>query len=174
MALLLFYGSGGEIKMNWKDIFDYIDGNLYHKVKPCRRNDVNAGDIAGGVRPNGYHYVTYKNKFYKRSRVIWEVFNGDIPEGFVIDHVNHNTIDDRIENLECKERRENMVNVKLRIDSTTGVTGVARKRGNKWRAYITIMGKQKSKSFNTFEDACAQRIEWSVTHDFHPNHGGTY
>ena len=160
--------------MNWNDIFEYNDGILYHKVKLCRRNDVNVGDIAGGVRQNGYHYVTYKNKFYKRSRVVWEMFNGDIPDGFVIDHVNHDTTDDRIENLECKERRDNMVNVKLRIDSSSGVTGVARKGGNKWRAYITIMGKQKSKSFNTFEDACAQRIELSVTHDFHPNHGGKY
>lgn len=102
------------------------------------------------------------------------MFNGEIPDGFVIDHLNHNATDDRIDNLECKPRRENMVNVKLRIDSTTGVTGVSIKRDNKWRAYITIMGKQKCKSFDTFEEACAQRIEWSVTHDFHPNHGGTY
>ena len=174
MALLLFYGNGGEIKMNWKDIFDYIDGNLYHKVKPCRRNDVNAGDIAGGVRPNGYHYVTYKNKFYKRSRVIWEMFNGDIPEGFVIDHVNHDTECDLIENLECKPRRDNMVNVKLRSDSSSGVSGVSMKKNGKWRSYITIMGKQRCKVFDRFEDACSQRIEWLVSNGFHENHGGVF
>lgn len=160
--------------MNWHNIFDYDDGVLYHKVKLCRRNDVNIGDIAGGVRPNGYHYVTYKSKFYKRARVVWEMFNGDIPHGFVIDHVNHNTIDDRIENLECKMRRDNMVNVKLRVDSSTGITGVCRKKDGSWRAYITIMGKQKSKTFKTFEEACAQRIEWMVSNGFHINHGGIY
>lgn len=160
--------------MNWHEHYEYRDGVLYHKVKPCRRHDVNIGDVAGRVAKNGYHYVVHKNRPYKRSRVIWEMFNGEIPDGFVIDHLNHNATDDRIDNLECKPRRENMVNVKLRIDSTTGVTGVSRKRNNKWRAYITIMGKQKCKSFDTFEEACAQRIEWSVTHDFHPNHGGTY
>lgn len=160
--------------MNWSDIFDYNDGVLHHKIKLCRRNDVNIGDIAGGLRPNGYHYVTYKSKFYKRSRVVWELFNGEIPDGFVIDHVNHNTEDDRIENLECKDRRENMVNVKLRRDSSSGITGVGRGYNDKWRAYITIMGKQRCRTFNTFEDACSQRIEWSVIHGFHNNHGGKY
>lgn len=160
--------------MNWHDIFEYIDGNLYHKVKLCRRNDVNVGDIAGGVRPNGYHYVTYKSKFYKRSRVVWEMFNGETPDGFVIDHVNHDTIDDRIENLECKERRDSMVNVRLRIDNSSGVTGVRMTKSGSWMAYITIIGKQKSKKFKTFEEACAQMIEWMVSEWFHINHGGIY
>ncbi|MCF0178665.1 MAG: HNH endonuclease [Bacteroidales bacterium] len=160
--------------MNWNDIFHYDNGVLYHKVKLCRRHDVNIGDVAGRVAANGYHYVVYKNKFYKRSRVVWEMFNGEIPDGFVIDHINHDTTFDEISNLECKSRRDNMVNVKLRSDSTSGITGISRNKNGKWRAYITIMGKQKCKTFTGFEDACSQRIEWFVLNGFHANHGGTF
>lgn len=40
-----------------------------------------------------------KGKKYKIARCVWEAFNGPIPEGYDIHHINHNTKDNRLENL---------------------------------------------------------------------------
>lgn len=159
--------------MDWSEVFSYKNGVLYWKVKSCRRNDVNIGDVAGSLCKNGYWYVMFGNRKFKRSRVVYEMFSGKIPKGFVIDHTNHDTCDDRIENLSCKSRRDNMVNVKRRKDNTSGVTGVARKGKTKWRAYAVVNGRQISKTFDRIEDAFAERIYMSVANRFHINHGLT-
>lgn len=35
--------------MNWHEHYEYRDGVLYHKVKPCRRHDVNVGMLLEGL-----------------------------------------------------------------------------------------------------------------------------
>ena len=40
-------------------------------------------------------------------RIVWEAFNGRIPEGMEINHINENKLDNRIENLSLVSRVEN-------------------------------------------------------------------
>ena len=40
-----------------------------------------------------------ENKWVEKSRYVWEQYNGKIPKGFIIHHINGNALDDRIENL---------------------------------------------------------------------------
>ena len=52
----------------------------------------------------GYKHFSYYNEEGWRKetyshRFIWEYFNGKIPKGLQIDHINHNKQDNRIENL---------------------------------------------------------------------------
>lgn len=56
--------------MDWSEVFSYKNGVLYWKVKSCRRNDVNIGDVAGSLCKNGYWYVMFGNRKFKRSRVV--------------------------------------------------------------------------------------------------------
>ena len=70
--------------------------------------------------------VTFGEKTYKTSRIIWYLFNGPIPEGLVIDHLNGDPWDNRIENLECKTSRQNMQNQRKRLTNKSGITGVYR------------------------------------------------
>ena len=56
--------------------------------------------------------VSYCNKTYPAHRIIWEMFNGPIAEGMVIDHLNGDAWDNRLANLACKTRRENNQNKK--------------------------------------------------------------
>lgn len=46
------------------------------------------------------------------------------PEGMVVDHINHDTLDNRIINLRVCTNQENVQNSRLRIDSTTKYKGV--------------------------------------------------
>ena len=42
------------------------------------------------------------------ARYLWIVNYGDIPEGLVVDHINHNREDDRLENLQLLTPEENV------------------------------------------------------------------
>ncbi len=55
-------------------------------------------------------YVRFKlnGKLKFAHRVIWEMFNGKIPEGKVIDHINGIKDDNRIENLRLTTQRQNV------------------------------------------------------------------
>lgn len=40
-------------------------------------------------------------------RIVWEAFNGKIPEGMQINHINENKLDNHLENLSLVTRKEN-------------------------------------------------------------------
>ena len=55
-------------------------------------------------------YLRYYGKDSKTTylhRKIWEDHYGEIPKGKVIDHINGNTLDNRIENLQCITQAHN-------------------------------------------------------------------
>lgn len=51
-----------------------------------------------------------KQRRVKVCRIVWEAFNGAIPDGMVIDHINTNPSDDRLINLRCVTQKENCNN----------------------------------------------------------------
>jgi hypothetical protein len=57
-----------------------------------------AGAVAGHDRVGGYWRMMVNKIAYNRSRVIWKMHHGVDPQG-VIDHINGDSYDDRIENL---------------------------------------------------------------------------
>ncbi len=49
---------------------------------------------------NGYCQVGFNGRLYMHHVILWTLYyNENIPEGLVIDHINGNRIDNRIENL---------------------------------------------------------------------------
>lgn len=128
------------------DIFEYDCGAL--KWKARRSSNAMAGHNAGTVRPDGYLQVSLFGKTQLVHRVIWEMHNGPIPDGMEIDHINHDRLDNRIENLRIVSRQENSVNLSKRIDNTSGIVGVSwSKRMGKWRARISVNKKEISLVF---------------------------
>ena len=102
-------------------VFTEDGGVLYHKSKG--REILR---VSGSARPDGYHVVRDGAKYKYRHRVIWEMKNGEIPDGFVIDHINGIPGDDRIENLQLVTRSENQSSgtYTLLRNNTSGVNGV--------------------------------------------------
>lgn len=61
---------------------------------------------------NGYYLIElYKNsngKFYLVHRLVWEAFNGQIPEGLQVNHINEIKTDNRLSNLNLMTHKENI------------------------------------------------------------------
>ena len=109
--------------------FDYIDGELYWKVVYSRR--LRVGQKAGDIDGTGYRRVMMGKQHYKMHRLIWIMFNGDIPQGLIVDHVDRNKANNRIENLRLASKSANNRN-----RESAGV--VFDRERNKWRAQASV------------------------------------
>jgi hypothetical protein len=122
---------------NWKEWFEYKNGNLFWKKKPSRR--VAVGQKAGNTSNGYYEVIKFNGRFFKTHRIIYEMFNNTIPEGYTIDHIDGNIFNNTIENLRLALRSQNLQNrikPKNNTSSYKGVTWSSQKK--KWRVRIGI------------------------------------
>jgi len=121
-----------------KSYFDYRDGFLYWKIK--RNNRSTVGKIAGCVKlikDQKRRRIRIFGSEYQAARLIFLYHNGYLPE--IVDHENHNTLDDRIDNLRAADIFKNNRNRSSAINSTSKYLGVYLFRG-KWKAGLTSNG----------------------------------
>jgi hypothetical protein len=54
--------------------------------------------------------LSYKQKIIclPLSRIIYAWFNGEVPAGLVVDHINNNPFDNRVENLQLMTQAKNL------------------------------------------------------------------
>lgn len=85
----------------------------------------------------------------------------DCPKNKVVDHINHDPLDNRKSNLRICSQNENRFNSRIRKDNTTGYPGIMFiKKSNKYRAKITKNGITHNLGyFNTLEEAIKVRKE---------------
>jgi HNH endonuclease/AP2 domain len=119
-----------------KSAFEYEPLTGIVRWKENRSNMVQ-GSIAGCTHGSGYKVVTINSKSYKLHRVIWIMLFNQIPDGFYIDHINGNKIDNRLENLRLATNSQNQQNRPAPKNSSSGYRGVTwHKQVNKWMARI--------------------------------------
>lgn len=140
----------------------------WRRWRPGRRQDLSAGTIMGV----GYLAIGFRGKTYYAHRLAWLYVYGKWPENY-IDHINHDKLDNRIENLKDVSFLANMRNLGRQCNNKTGVTGVSwdSQRG-KW--YAWIKGKDKTISLGrhtTLFDAACARKSAEQKYGYHPNHG---
>lgn len=106
--------------------------------------------------PGNIYLMAYvsKGKYIRLSRLITNA-----GENEVVDHINHDTMDNRKANLRKVTQAHNLLNVGIRSNNTTGITGVWReKRRNKWAAELKIHGKKiYLGQYESFDEAVATR-----------------
>lgn len=122
--------------------------------------------------PNGYKQGGINNTNIRAHRVIMAMVNDEWPPEEV-DHINGDRADNRLCNLRLATKSENMRNMKLPSDNTSGRIGVSwDKREGKWQAYIVVEGRKKHLGrFARKADAIAAREAAEAELGFHENHG---
>ena len=84
---------------------DNYSVNEYGQVKNNKNNYL----VKGSLR-NGYLRL---NSIISIHRLVWETFNGEIPEGMVIDHIDGNRSNNKLSNLRLVSQSENMNNAQV-------------------------------------------------------------
>ena len=103
------------------------------------------GRVAGGGRldSSGYFRIRLDGKNYLTHRIIWLWHHGEFPPE-VVDHINGDPTDNRIENLRRASVGQNQYNSKRPKTNTSGQKGVYwNKRDKAWRVQICVNGKKK-------------------------------
>jgi len=129
-------------------LFDYKNGVLYWRNVSKFHSELK-GTTAGTVSKRGYIHVQHKQKIYKGHQLVWLMFYGEIPN--LLDHVNGNLTDNRIENLRLATTTQNQQNAKIRTDNSSRVKNVSwHKQHKKWGVQLSL--NKKIKHFGYFED----------------------
>jgi hypothetical protein len=134
----------------------YEDGKIYWLPRGYGKFDKQfAGKEAGGLTGLGYKCIAYGNTHILVHQAIWIMHNGNIPDGYEIDHINNDGLDNRIENLRLCLSGQNKYNMRKRKDNTSGVKGVVWNNLNRnWRARIYVDKKRlEVGSFNDINEA---------------------
>lgn len=121
-----------------REVFSYREGDL-----------LKGGDKAGWLCNGRYLMVDLDYQKYLVHRVVWALFNDDVPD--VLDHINQDKLDNRIENLRPSNKSLNNFNVGLGRNNTSGCRGVNKHPdANTWQ--VRHRGKYLC-SFKTYEEA---------------------
>lgn len=148
-----------------KQALDYDpETGLFTWIEPRRGRMLFS--IAGHVdKSTGYRDISLDDRSYHAAKLAWLYVFGEYPE-CVIDHINRNKSDDRIDNLRLATQSGNVINSGMFANNTSGVRGVyfykeRNKRGwPAWWAYITYEGTRKSLGYyRNKEEAAHARME---------------
>lgn len=121
----------------------YKDGNLLRRDKRGNIVPCNA------VNSQGYKQLRVGDKCYLQHRVVWFMHHGYWPE--VIDHIDKNKLNNRIENLRECTQRQNSLNQSGSRRSTSKYKGVSWDKVNKkWLAQIMV--HRRGKKLGRFVD----------------------
>lgn len=124
------------------------DGIFTWKV---HRQAAKVGGMAGSKDKDGYVVIYYNGKNFKAHRLAWYFCFNEMPSD-TIDHINRIRDDNRIENLRVVTQIEQMQNMGMNKNNTSGYTGVYWYADrSKWLAQVRYKGAVHHVGF--FDDA---------------------
>ena len=89
-----------------------------------------------------FYAMRHTSKSSGAKPVLMHSYIAKTPRGMKTDHINHNTLDNREENLRVCTNSQNLMSRGKQSNNTSGYKGVG-KKGKMWGAQIKINGKYK-------------------------------
>lgn len=153
--------------------YDENTGEFFHRNPQSNR--VRAGSVAGARQAVGYTIIGVLGVRHYAHRLAIIYAGGEIGGNHVIDHINQDKSDNRLENLRVVDRKINARN-KRRTDHQQNETcGVyLSKRDNKWKAELGSLRAGTYVyigSFSSYENARAARLAAQARHGYTEIHG---
>lgn len=136
--------------------FTIVDTDIYEILKKYNWQYATVGYAVRSI------WLNNKNKSFLMHREIYEYFNDEIPPNMVIDHINHNKLDNRIDNLRLANKSQNNYNRVVQSNNlSSDYKGVSKnKQTGNWVAYITSNYKRQCIGSFTNEIACANAYNY--------------
>lgn len=130
----------------FNELFEYDNGYLKNKK---------TGHIYRSYNKEGYVRIRLLGVEYKAHRIIWSLFNGPIPEGMLIDHIDGDPGNNKIENLRLATRQQNNANSSGNKGKELP-KGITLNPSGKYRVRLTAKGITYSLgTFKELDDAIA-------------------
>ena len=119
---------------------DYAELIFNHPKYGLKKVLVDVDDL-NKIKNKTIHIYFAKNEFRARfgTHITLHRFLMNCPKGMIVDHVNHNTLDNRKSNLRICTQKENQRNRTLSKNNKSGYSGI-RYRNN---AYEVEIGKNR-------------------------------
>ena len=138
---------------------EYVIGHTSNTNKPF------IFDINDFEKVSKYHWYEETNGYIRSSgkrkedKIFLHRLIMDFPENMWIDHINHNTLDNRKLNLRIASTSQNTMNHIKGSNNTSGMSGVVWvKNRNKWKSQIKFNGQLIFLGeYDKFEDAGKRR-----------------
>lgn len=142
------------------DNFYTIDGILYRKNGKKIKSQFNTHE-------SKYIKIYLNGKKYFIHRILWILYNQkEIPEGFVVDHIDGNKHNNSKENLRICTVSENCCNsrrLKPNLSGVKGITVMKTPSNNYYYAHIIKNGISKAKNFQYTEQGLEDAKIWLET-----------
>ena len=130
---LPIYAPGSHIILLELDLI--LDTDLYEQLKKEKIK------VSYSNR-NWRAYIVKSGKMTYIYNLIWKLLGNDIPEGMVIDHINSNSLDNRLQNLRLVTTQQNLFNKQPSVGGSSKYKGVSWiKSRKKWKSQIKLDGK---------------------------------
>jgi hypothetical protein len=137
-------------------VYSEVTGGLLWKNTVSNRI---AGTLAGSPNKKGHWVVQINEKLYRIHNLVWILFGNNIPENFIVDHIDNDPLNNRISNLRLATHSQNLLNSSKRENKSSIYKGVHwNKQSNSWRASIRI--NERVKYIGNFKDEYSAHLAW--------------
>lgn len=150
--------------MTYKEGLDYIISNIKigdEKFDKCLTDNNIVG--LSNIKWYNSEYIHSSPEYGSVSLhvIIWTFFNGAIPKGYQVDHINRDKTDNRLCNLRLATHGQNSANVPVKKNKKNSkYKGVQRTASGKYQACIWFNKKNHALgSFETEEEAALKYNE---------------
>lgn len=158
----------------WCDYFKLSDTSPSGLINSEGRLRCKVGDTAGctgagctGAGQAGWR-VRLNGKRYRVHRIIWCMTYGSVDASLVIDHLDGNPLNNKLNNLAIKTAQANSQNRKKSSANSSGITGVALETVGErslWRAHWRGPDSVKgSKSFSIARYGCDEAKAMAIAY----------
>lgn len=140
--------------------YDPLSGNLLWNVQ---RQRIRRGSVAGTVTFQNYRVINTQGEMYRAHHLVWLWHHGYLPK--MLDHINGDPLDNRIENLRECDHQQNMVNRKIHKNNTSRYKGVRLdKTDGKWVAVAEYRtpGQNGSRQIGRYDTAEEAAIGYNL------------
>jgi|JI10StandDraft_1071094.scaffolds.fasta_scaffold1062880_1 hypothetical protein len=135
----------------WTGIFKYLDDGNLVRIDGLL---MNTSEKVGWLNSSGYLQTEYLGVAYMLHRIVWELHNAPLKPWEKLDHIDHNKLNNKIDNLRIATHAQNMVNKPVPKNNTTGYKWVLATPSGKFQARPNHNGKKiYAGLFDTAEEA---------------------